>query len=115
MKRETSKILEELGGHGCRRKTTIADYLGRHALPHLRLGATIFPEAPVRVRVHVDEAGRDDLARRVQVPARGLAVQVTDRHDLVVPDSDVRAAARTSGAVDDLSALDLQVKHGRVG
>jgi hypothetical protein len=115
MERETSKILEELGGHRCRRKAAIPDHPGGYALPHLRLGAAVVPEPPIRVRVHVDEAGGENLAGRVQVPDGGLAVQVADRRDLVVLDPDVRAAARAAAAIDDLRALDLQVKHGRVG
>jgi len=63
--------------------------------------------------VHVDEAGRHDLARRVQVAPGGLAVQITDRRDTVVDDSDVRAGPRAPGAVDDLRTLDLEIKHGR--
>ena len=107
MKGEASKFLEELRGHRGRREAAIADHLGRHTLPHLRLGAAVVPETPVRVRVHVDEAGRHDLARRVQVSPRGLAMQITNRGDLVVLDPDVRAAARTFGAVENLGTLDF--------
>src|SRR5215467_10263520 len=112
MKREPSKILEELRRHGRRREAAVADDLGGHTLAHLRLGPAVVPQAPVRVRVHVDEARGQHLARRVQVPARGLTVQIADGRDLVVLDPDVRAAPGTSGAVDDLGALDLQIKHG---
>src|SRR5215510_12126877 len=84
MKGEPSKILEEFGRHRSRREAAVADHLGGHALPYFRLGAAVVPEAPVRVRVHVDEARRDNLAGGVQVAPGGLAVQVTDRGDLVV-------------------------------
>src|SRR2546428_8548881 len=66
------------------------------------------------MRVHVDEAGCHDLARRVQVAPGGFAVQIADRRDTVVHDADVRSGPRAPGAVDDLRALDLEIKHGRV-
>ena len=65
--------------------------------------------------MYIDEAGRQDLARRVQVAARGLAVKVADRGDAVVLDADVRPAPGLPGAVDDLRALDLEVEHGLDG
>ena len=64
--------------------------------------------------MHVDEAGRHDLAPGVQVAAGGLTVKIADRRDPVVLDADVGAVAGPPGAVDDLGALDLQIKHGRV-
>ena len=111
VEREATELLAELGGHRSRREAAVADHLGGHALADLGLGSPIRPQAPVRVRVHVDEAGREDLARRVERGTRVLAAEVADDGDRLVGHADVDARAGGAGAVDDGGALDLEVEH----
>src|SRR5471032_1159357 len=63
------------------------------------------------MRVDVDEAGRDDLALGVD-GARRLLVDVADRRDPAVVDSDVGDPTGRTRAVDDRSAADDHVEHG---
>ena len=108
---EALEIVEVLVADGRRRETTVADYLGRHALADLGLGAAIGPQAPVRVGVHVDEPGRHDSTRGVDGTAGRLPGKITDGHDRLVAHAHIGAAAGRARAVDDGRALDLQVEH----
>ena len=95
-----------------RREAAVADHLRGHALADLRLGAPVTPEPPVRMRVHVDEAGGDGAARRVDRAARGLGREIAHGGDMVAGDAHVGAARGCAGAVDDLPARDPDVEHG---
>ena len=64
----------------------------------------------VVVRVDVDEARRDDLALGVD-RARRLLVDVADRRDPAVADSDVGDPAGRTRAVDDRATADDHVEH----
>jgi hypothetical protein len=61
--------------------------------------------------VHVHEAGRHDPPAGIDSAPR-LFVQLPDRHDAAVPDSNVRTAARSPCAIDDLTAYDCDIEHG---
>ncbi len=60
--------------------------------------------------VAIDEAGRHDLAGRIQRLARVLG-NLADRDDPAVLDADVPAVARSPAAIDDGAAGDLQIEH----
>ena len=60
-------------------------------------------QLPIRVRVHVDEAGSDYAARRVDVPS-GFGRRVAfaqDRIDAVTSQQNVAGDGRTTQAVYD--------------
>ena len=63
------------------------------------------------MRVQVDEAGRDELARRVDDLRRGLGRDVAvDGGDPVAGDRDVEAALVPAARIDDVAAADQQVE-----
>ena len=81
------------------------DALHRRALRVGHLGERL------RVRVQIDEAGRDDQSARVD---RALRERRRDRpaldaYDVIARDGDVAAIARRSGAVDDRAVRDEQI------
>jgi hypothetical protein len=66
------------------------------------------------VRVQVDEAGRDELARRVDHAECRLGWNVpVHRRDPVALDGHVEDTAVAPTGVDDLAALDQEVKSQR--
>ena len=69
----------------------------------------------VVVRVHVDEAGRHDLAGGVDRLSRLLIdtalFDTADRDDPPVADTDVGVAGLASGSVDDGSTSNDDVQH----
>ena len=79
---EAAHLLAELVGDGRGGESAIADHLGGDALADLGLGAAITPEAPVGMRVHVDEARRDGEAGGVNRPPRGLPLEIADGGDV---------------------------------
>ena len=50
-------------------RVAFAEHLRRHALADLALGVAVFEQDVIGVRVHVDEAGRDDQALGVDLAA----------------------------------------------
>src|SRR5471030_472850 len=93
-------------------KAAIADHRGGDAMPGRDAEHAIPQDLRVVVGVHVDEAGRDNLARGVDRGC-GWPIDLAQGHDLAVLDADVAREARLSGAVDDGAARDLQVEgHG---
>ena len=89
-----------------RRGDTVPRRDGQHAIPQ---------DLGVVVRVHVDEARRDDLAGRVDRLRRGT-LGLAERHDLAVLDAEVADEARLAGAVDDGAAGNPEVeRHGHSG
>src|SRR3989442_12552472 len=105
---ESLQVVEVLGGDRGRGEAAVADDLRRHALADLRFGAAVRPEAPVRMRVHVDEAGRHPPSRDVEGAPRRLAREIADGGDRLVANADIRAASRPPRAIDDRRALELQ-------
>ena len=68
----------------------------------------------VEMGVDVDEAGRDQLAARVDHLAGGTVV-ASDAGDAIADHGDVGLVARTTAAVDDEAAADHEIgTHGRV-
>jgi len=62
------------------------------------------------VDVYVDEARRHHQASRIDHVAGGRIFQMIDRRDTAARDSDVKAPARRTGAVDDVAAHEENVK-----
>ena len=60
--------------------------------------------------VHVDPAGRDEQAVRVELAAAAF-IDAPDRDDAAALHADVAAEARASGAIEDRSAADHEVEH----
>jgi len=59
--------------------------------------------------VNVDEAGRDDPARGVDLAARGNGVKRADGDDAIILDRHIGANPVRAGSVDDVSALDQNI------
>ena len=78
------------------------------AVPAARREQRVPGDLAVEVRVHVDEAGRDEQAVGVDDFARGT-VDRADFGDDAVGDRDVGDARRGAGAVDDGAALDHEI------
>src|SRR5439155_26097660 len=78
---------------------------GGDALRDLGQALGVAQHDGVIVRVHVDEAGRDDLAAAIDA-LRALATQAfADSGDAAVAQQHVAGPARLAGAVDDQPAL----------
>jgi hypothetical protein len=67
--------------------------------------------------VRVDEAGRDDAARGVDLAGPAPVADLADRDDAVAGDADVGPAPGRAGAVDQEAVADdeLDVRHGSHG
>ena len=76
----------------------------RDALPDLALRAAVHDQRLGRPRQHVDEAGRDGEAGRIDDRRRGGACEVADGGDAIAADADVGAAPGRAGAVVDRAA-----------
>ena len=83
---------------------------GGDAVPARRREHRVPGDLTVEVRVHVDEAGRDERAVGVDLLAR-LALDRADLGDDAVGDRDVGGAARSTRAVDDRTAFDHEIMH----
>src|SRR6185503_16264821 len=84
-----------------RRRAALAGDLGGDALTDLRLGRWIDEQRVLGLAEHVDEAGRDELAARLDAATRTGAREVANGGDLVAADADVGAKPGRAGAVDD--------------
>ncbi len=90
-----------------KRRTAVRSFhQRRHALPHVVLRRRHLEDAAPRVRVDVDEAGRDDEAAAVDRPSRRSVDRRRDARDRVAADRHVAAIPRAAGAVDDPRAAD---------
>ncbi len=67
-------------------------------------------ERPIRMRVHVDEAGHHELARCVDHAPGGSIAQLAHGDDRVALNSDVRAVVRTAGPIQDPPVTDQQIE-----
>ena len=84
------------------------------ALPHVVVGGRHLEDAAARVRVDVDEPGRDDLAGGVD-HARGRRLDARrDADDGVAAHRDVAEIPRAAGAVDDPAVADDEIVEGRL-
>jgi hypothetical protein len=90
------------------RERAHADDFGRHALADLRLGGRAREVEEVGMRVHVDEARRDDAAGDVDHPIGGAAELRGDRGNVLAVHRDVRRAARRAGPIDHRAAAQQQ-------
>jgi len=95
-------------------RATIADDVRGHALHDLERHRGIEQDGEVVVRVHVDEAGADGEARRVDLrgPARG---DRSHADDAITADGDVCADAGAAGAVVNGPPANHEVERRRVG
>jgi hypothetical protein len=100
-----------LVGDGHDRAPVLSDDLRRHALADLRVGQVVGEDAEVRVRMDVDEPGRNDQAGHVQGLACGRARERLDRHDPPVADPDVGREPRPAGPVDDSAAHEQEIER----
>ena len=88
--------------------------LGRHALSDVALRAGVGQQVVRRPREHVDEAGGDGEAGRVDDRAAGGAGEITHRLDAVAAKAEVGPSRRPARAVVDGAALDQHVERGRL-
>ena len=88
--------------------------LGRHALADVALRAGVGEEVVRGPREHVDEAGGDGEAGRVDHRAASGAGEIADRLDAVAAQAEVGPAWRAARAVVDGAALDQHVERGRL-
>ncbi len=90
-----------------------ADHLGGDALAHLRLVERIGEDHQPRVRVQVDEPGRDDEPRGVDPRVAATASSVSPKMMLSRPSriADRGGEAVGAAAVDDRAVLDDQVER----
>ena len=107
---------QQLGPSGQRRggrEAAVADHLGGHALADLALRAGIEGQGEVGMRVDVDEAGRHDLAARVDRPARRAPGARLEGGDAPVAHRHVGLLPGRTRAVEDQSSADDDVVHAR--
>ena len=84
----------------------IAGDHGGHTLADLVLHRRVRQHRPVVMGVHIDEAGGNRLALRVNLAAAAHAAQRAECHDAVVADGDVADEGRPAGAVDQAGVAD---------
>ena len=91
-----------------------ADDLGRDPLPHLGLVPGLGQDHEAGVGVHVDEPGADDAPGRVERAMRLHAVEVpAEQPDPLALDPNRPEVPGVAGAVDDETARNQQIEHGR--
>ena len=99
-------VVDAMRSRRVRRVATVADHLGRYALVDLALRQRVVYQRAVGVGMHVDEAGYDSLAGRVDAGCSLGAGKVADCRYLAARNADVGLVARLAGAVDDSSVDD---------
>src|SRR5262249_11460249 len=114
-RRARRKIIGEQAGfsrQGRRnRKAAIADDFGGDSLADFRFRQRIERQGEVGVGVNVDEAGRENSPRPVDLPRRAVASPRLDGRNASVADGDIQQSRRASRAVDDSGAADYQIVH----
>jgi hypothetical protein len=103
--------LHAVGQRRRHREAAVADDLERDALPDLRLGSLVERQGEVRMRVDVDEPGRDDLAAGVDLPPRRSRRSPLDGQEPAAADAHIGVDARRAGAVDHVAATNQQIVH----
>ncbi len=76
----------------------------------MTLAVAVGKQRRARLALHVDEAGRDDQARRVDHAAAGFRGEIADARDAIADDADIGALRRLAAAVDDLPAAHDQIE-----
>jgi hypothetical protein len=99
---------------GCVRVAIDANQLGRHPLPHLGLMVWFCQHDETRVRVHVDEAGTDDVAFGIDNTRGFNAREVTPQDPHAFPfNPHGPIKARITSAIDDHAIANEQIEHGK--
>ena len=95
----------------------LAQDLGRHSLADLALGAAVFEQRHVGMRMHVDEPGGDDQAACVDDRLAGASGRLdrTNGGDPVAADRHVAQKPGIAGPVDDLAAADQDSRTAAAG
>ncbi len=83
------------------RDTAVAEDDARDAVPAAGRGDRVPRQLGVEVRVDVDEAGRDDRTRGVDVAPAGFTDRRFDGGDAIADDPDITVIGGRPGAVDD--------------
>ncbi len=87
----------------------LAEHLERDALAQLALRAAVLDQRLLRVRQHVDEAGRDREPGRIDLALAVRVAEVAHGRDPVAVDRDVPDPRRRPGAVDEQAVADDHV------
>ena len=90
-----------------------ADNIQRHALAHFAFGVAVGDDRLIAVRVHVDIAGRHDVAFSRDSPRCRFRIDLADRRDLAVFDPEVAVKPGITRAVDQPAAVDddIELSH----
>src|SRR5262249_7134150 len=113
--RRIEKAVVGLAADGRRgRHPAITGDLGGDALRHRRGGTRFESDGEIRMRVRVDQPGRDAEVRGIDAALGRRAVETSDRDDAIALDADIGPEPRRAGAVDDAAVLDDEVEHRRV-
>src|SRR5690606_41755323 len=81
----------------------------RYALAHVVVRGRALEDATARMRVDVDEAGRDDLTRDVDDACRLRVDPRRDPNDLITAHRDVADIPRVARAVDDATVAEQEI------
>ena len=92
-------------------KAAVTQDFGGHAQPDGAVAGAVGEDAPVAVRVAVNEAGGDDLPRHVNDAPGGGAGQVADGDDPVVLDGNVTGHPGRAAAVHQPATAQQYVEH----
>ena len=103
--------LECLGGDRGVREPVLAEEVRGDALVDLAVVARLGKQHDVGVRVHVDEAGADDLVAAVDSAGGIVGLDLADYDDLVALDADISTEPGVAAAVKDARIAQDQVEH----
>ena len=92
-------------------EAAVAQDFGGHAQPDGAVAGAVGQDAPVAMRVAVNEAGGDDLPRHVNDAPGGGAGQVADGDDAVVLDGNVTGHPGRTAAVHQPATAQQYVEH----
>jgi hypothetical protein len=87
-------------------RRAFAQHLGRHPLANLALGQTVLEQDVVGVRVHVDEAGRDDQPGGIDLLGRLARRHAAHGDDLTARHGHIAGKPRIAAAIDDVAVFD---------
>ena len=97
-----------------RRITVETEHDAGDSLSDLRLRERLLLQRLVRVVVHVDEAGRQHQAARIDDRVVRLRLECADPLDAIADDADIRGAQRGAGTVRDLRVDDDRATSRRL-
>ncbi len=99
-----------VGLHGGKPHPTVAHHHRCHPVPRRRRDLRVPDNLAVVVGVDVDEPGRDQLARRVDLLATGVG-NLTHCRDAAIVDRHVGSAGRCARAIDHGAVTNHQIVH----